>query len=327
MPGTDIAESVRAVVGELPELPFLPQLPARGGGADPVGRSVALLVDIWAEVEPSGWRIARRPTRDVQRAKDFLAWDLDALEEHAAAAGMLKVQFCGPLTLGAQLEVPNGNRVLTDPGALEDLTASLVEGLRTHLAELRRRLPGTAFVLQLDEPDLVPVLAGELPTASGLATVRALGAATARTLLSSVLDVAADCRTVLNVEFAALGFVGGMDFDAVTVDFQALGKTAADLDRVGELVNAGHTVLAGVVPAVARGPARKERRTLSEQAAPLLDPLRALGFDAATIAAQVIPTPVDGLADADQDRATRVLRRCRELGRLLADGREPIENG
>ena len=37
------------VLGELPNLPFLPELPARGPGADIIGRTAALLVDLPVE--------------------------------------------------------------------------------------------------------------------------------------------------------------------------------------------------------------------------------------------------------------------------------------
>ena len=45
LPGIDIAEAVKTVFGELP-LPYLPELPARGPGADMIGRSAGLLVDL-----------------------------------------------------------------------------------------------------------------------------------------------------------------------------------------------------------------------------------------------------------------------------------------
>ena len=61
----------------------------------------AMLVDIYGEVVPSGWRISRRPGRDTSRAKDFLAWDLDAAQEQYAGAEWVKVQVCGPWTLAA----------------------------------------------------------------------------------------------------------------------------------------------------------------------------------------------------------------------------------
>ncbi len=38
MPGTDPAETIAVVLGELPDFPHLPELPDRGPGADPTGR-------------------------------------------------------------------------------------------------------------------------------------------------------------------------------------------------------------------------------------------------------------------------------------------------
>ena len=65
---------------------------------------------------------------------------------------------------------------------MREFAASLVEGLRVHLAEVAART-GAAVLLQLDEPSLPAVLAGRLPTASGYGTVPA------SRLRSNVLDV------------------------------------------------------------------------------------------------------------------------------------------
>ena len=70
MPGTSYDEAARAIAGELPELPYLPEVPGRGVGADPVGRAIGLLVGLPAEVVPSGWRLSRRPGIDLRRAVD-----------------------------------------------------------------------------------------------------------------------------------------------------------------------------------------------------------------------------------------------------------------
>src|SRR4051794_23358980 len=83
LPGTDVGAAHRLVFDELPDLPFLPELPARGVGADLTGPGPPLLVDLYAEVQPSGWRLADRPGRDARRAAAFLRQDLDSLEEHA----------------------------------------------------------------------------------------------------------------------------------------------------------------------------------------------------------------------------------------------------
>lgn len=321
MPGGDIDESLRVSVGELPELPFLPQLPSRGVGADPAGRTIAMLVDIWADVVPSGWRVSRRPTRDVHRARDFLARDLDALELHARDAALVKVQLCGPWTLGALLEVPAGHRVITDEGAVRDLTASLAEGLAAHLVDLRKRLPRAGIVIQLDEFMLPAVLAGTLPTASGLTMVRPIDPAVARDHLREILAAVPDVLTVANGgrRHAPLSLFGQAGFDAVRVDFSSLGRAAADLDPVGESLSAGTVVLGGVIPT--SPPAGDTAPgTLAEWARPITEPLRALGFSAQTLADLVIPTPAGPLDDATPEWATEALQLSRSVSRLLAEG-------
>jgi len=98
MPGENPLETARVVAGELPDLPYLAELPGRGPGADITGRTAALLVDIPVELAgPRGWRIAERPGRDLGRARSMLSSDLDAMEEVLDGyAGLVKIQLAGP---------------------------------------------------------------------------------------------------------------------------------------------------------------------------------------------------------------------------------------
>ena len=57
-PGTAAREAAEVVVGELHQLTHLVELPARGVGADMIGRAGALLVDIGIDTVPRGYRIA-----------------------------------------------------------------------------------------------------------------------------------------------------------------------------------------------------------------------------------------------------------------------------
>src|SRR5690348_8217175 len=143
LPGTDPLEAQRLVFGELPDLPHLPELPARGPGADLTGRTAALLVDLPVELTPGGWRFAGRPSRDLSRARSMLSADLDALEEVADSyQGPLKIQVCGPWTLAATIElIRSQDPALADPGAVADLLASLAEGIAAHVADVGKRVP------------------------------------------------------------------------------------------------------------------------------------------------------------------------------------------
>src|SRR3954465_7924248 len=96
LPGGDAREAARTATGAVETLPFLPELPARGPGADMIGRTLGMLVELYARVEPSGWRFGDRPGRDTRRAKAWLGEDLDALEEFTQGyEGLLKVQAVG----------------------------------------------------------------------------------------------------------------------------------------------------------------------------------------------------------------------------------------
>jgi hypothetical protein len=189
MPGTNPAEAMRVIAGELPDFPHIPELPDRGPGADLTGRTAALLVDLPVEVTPRGWRLAERPGRDLARARSMLTSDLDVLEEVLQGfTGPVKIQLCGPWTLAATLELTRTmNVALSDPGAVADLTASLAEAAAAHAADVARRVPGGRLVVQFDEPLLPSVTAGLVPTQSGLSRLAAVEADTARDRLSQVL--------------------------------------------------------------------------------------------------------------------------------------------
>ncbi|PZR80641.1 MAG: methionine synthase, partial [Candidatus Aeolococcus gillhamiae] len=192
MPGTDPLEAMRLILDDLPDLPHLAELPDRGVGADMIGRTAGLLIDLAVDTTTRGWRLADRPGRDLRRAQSLLARDLDALEEAADGyQGALKLQVCGPWTMAARLELARSQEpVLADPGAVRDLTESLAEGVAAHVAGVRARVPGARLLLQVDEPSLPTVLAGEVPSASGFNRVRAVEEADAESGLRAVLSAA-----------------------------------------------------------------------------------------------------------------------------------------
>jgi methionine synthase II (cobalamin-independent) len=314
LPETDPVEACRLIFGELPDLPHLPELPQRGIGAELTGRGVALLVDLPAEVVASGWRMAANPGRELRRAQDFLARDLDALESVAAGyLGPVKVQAPGPWTLAATIEVHSGHRMVADPGATRELAQSLTEGLRLHLADLQRRLPKAALVLQLDEPSLPAVLAGELPTASGWGTVRSVPAQLVEETLAEVLKVAAPGHRVVHccAPGAPITLLSGAGADAVAIDSTFL--RTADNDMIGEAIDGGLSIWLGVLPGV------DAPITLDTAREPIAKLWNELGFAKDLVAQTIVPTPACGLAGASPAYARRVLGLLREAGRDLLE--------
>jgi hypothetical protein len=320
MPGTDALEAARTVIGELPDLPHLPELPERGAGADMIGRTAALLVDLAVELVPSGYRVAARPGGDHRRGVDLLRTDLDTLEEAVDSAGarpeLVKVQAAGPWTLAAEVELYRGHKVLTDPGALREFAASLAEGLRVHVTEISRRL-GVKVVVQLDEPGLPAVLAGSVPTPSGYGTVPAVPESAAVELLRSVLDALPAPRIVhCCAPRPPLALLRGAGADVLAVDAELLvGAPRATVDALGEAWDSGASVLLGLVPAMEPAVAP----TRAALARPALDLVDRLGFDRALLAQHCVPTPSCGLAGATPGWVLRALTLVRELGQAFVD--------
>ncbi|MFH9066128.1 methionine synthase [Streptomyces coeruleorubidus] len=318
MPGGDAREAVKTATGTFEDFPFLPELPARGPGADMIGRTAGMLVELYARVEPSGWRLGDRPGRDTKRARSWLREDLDALEESTQEyAGQLKVQVVGPWTLAANLELRNGEAALSDPGACRDLAASLAEGLRLHLAEVQRRVPGAQLVLQLDEPSLAAVLRGQVRTASGYRTHRAPDRQIVEATLRDLVAVHAGGPVVVHscapdVPFALLRRAGAA---AVSFDFSLL--TERDDEVIGEAVEGGTRLFTGVVPS-AEGP-------LSDPAGSVMGVRtlwRRLGLSPGLLAEAVTLTPACGLAGASPGYARAALAHCARAARSLADNPE-----
>ncbi|MFJ2605729.1 methionine synthase [Streptomyces sp. NPDC087425] len=318
MPTGDARETAKTVTGSFEDFPYLAELPARGPGADMIGRTAGMLVELYARVEPSGWRLGDRPGRDTRRARAWLGEDLDALEEFTQGyTGQVKVQAVGPWTLAAALELRNGEVALSDPGATRDLAASLAEGLREHLAEVARRLPGAQLVLQLDEPSLVAVLRGHVRSASGYRTHRAVDRQLVESTLRDLVGVHGTGPVVVHscapdVPFALLRRAGA---DAVSFDFSLL--TERDDDAIGEAVEDGTRLFAGVVPGT--------DTALSDPAGSVMGVRtlwRRLGLRPGLLAEAITLTPACGLAGASPQYAREALAHCVRAARSLADNPE-----
>ncbi|MFE7561011.1 methionine synthase [Kitasatospora sp. NPDC057500] len=317
LPGTDAREAARTSTGALEHLPFLPELPARGPGADMIGRSAGLLVELFAQTEPSGWRFTDRPGRDTRRAHSWLGEDLDALEESTQGyQGALKVQAVGPWTLAASVELRHGEKALADPGACRDIAGSLTEGLRRHLADIRKRVPGAEVVLQLDEPSLPAVLAGEVKTASGFQRLRAVDRQVAEETLRELVR-GLDAPVVVHccAPGVPLPLLRRAGVAGVSLDFSLL--TEREDDDLGEAVEAGTVIFAGVVPSTDRAlsdPAGSVQvvRTL----------WRRLGFSPELLGRRVLVTPTCGLAGASPSYARTALSLSVKAARSLVDNPE-----
>jgi methionine synthase II (cobalamin-independent) len=323
-PGDSPRQAAEVVVGELHTLAHLVELPARGVGADLIGRAGALLVDVAIDTVPRGYRIVDRRGGVARRAASLLEEDIDALEEAWEKAGLrggprsVKAQAPGPITLAAQLELRNGHRAITDAGAVRDLAVSLAEGVSAHRAELARRLD-CPVVVQFDEPTLPAALLGRLTGVTGVSPVHPVDESVAAGLLDDcVATVGAE--VVLHCCAAELPWkmLQRSQIQAVSVDTSIL--TTTDLDGIGEFLEAGRTVMLGVVASTAPA-SRPSVREVSAAAAVVTD---RLGFARSVQREQIGITPACGLAGATPQWARAAIELAQQAADVFTDEPEAI---
>jgi methionine synthase II (cobalamin-independent) len=301
-------EAVRLVLDELPDLVYVPEVPGRGAGASMTGRGVAVMASLGADLQPAGWRLTDAPGIDHRRARSLLAQDLDGFEEAAQGfAGTVKVQVAGPWTLAATVERPRGDKVLADSGARRELAQALAEGLRDHVADLRRRVPSAAgLVVQVDEPALAAVLAAAIPTASGFGRHRAVHPPEASQALEWVLSAIAESGAEAWVHACAadtpLGLLRGAGARGLSVDHGQL--SARDHDELGSALDAGETVVLGIVASTDPSPAPTD----SEVTESVVRWLDMLGLDPEVVGDRLVVSPSCGLAGASPAWAAQSLK-------------------
>jgi methionine synthase II (cobalamin-independent) len=325
MPGTEVRAAVELVLDTLTDFPNLPELPARGPGADLTGRALGLLLaDLPAEWGPNGWVVTDRPGRDGRRAAGLLCEDLDTLEELLTGwQGPVKAQLCGPWTLAATLELRSGRAALSDPGAVKDVGQALAEATAAHVADLQRRLPGAVIVLQVDEPALPAVLAGSVPTPSGLATLAAVDDPAAELVLAQLVG-ALPAGTVPAVHCCAprppLELLVSSGFRVLSLDDAQLGPAEDDL--LAEAVESGVALMLGVV----RAGGERVPPSSTPQAAAAVRRRWARTGQPASAVVRVAVTPGCGLAGASPAAARAALTRCADVARALADDPERADD-
>ncbi len=299
-PGSAPRRAAEVIVGELHQLPYLPELPARGIGADIIGRAGALLIDIAIDTVPRGYRIAARPGAVTRRAASLLGEDIDALEEAweqtggARAGRAVKVQAPGPITLAAELELSNGHRAITDSVALRDIAASLSEGVAVHRAEVARRL-SAPVVVQFDEPLLSAALSGRISGVTALSPVHPVDETLAIGLYNDcVAAIGADVMLHSGAAEIPWKVLQRSSIHAVAVDIAALG--AGGLDGLGEFVDSGRTAVLGLL-ASSSSEAPPSAEEVAAAAAAVTD---RIGFPRSVLGTRIGISPTCGLAGATE---------------------------
>lgn len=323
-PGTGPREAIvtiRDLLGgdvDRGHLPYLPETPARGPGADIIGRSAGLLTELPVELQPSGWRLTSRPGRDLERTASLWRQDLDELTEaYDGYTGPLKVAVAGPWTLASSVELPGGERAIVDLGAAREVTESLADGIGSLLGNLTRLVPGASIILQLDEPSLPAVLTGTIPTASGYGRLRAVDAQRAIQGLELVLDQvrsAGAASTVIHCcdRTAPIPVLRQTGTQALALDLTE--ASDARWESVAATLESGTQVYAGLIPT----DAGTADHPVSEIARGVLEQADRVGIEPRLVS-ELVVSPTCGLAGMPRDAALRAQRAAIDLAAELTE--------
>ncbi|KNX36661.1 uroporphyrinogen decarboxylase/cobalamine-independent methonine synthase family protein [Luteipulveratus halotolerans] len=315
-PDQPVRDVVRRVRDTLADggIPYVPELPGRGPGADMVGRTAGLLVEMPVDLQPSGWRLTDAPGRDVGRAASYLREDLDEVAEaYDGYSGPLKLQVCGPWTLAASLWLPRGDRAVVDAGAARDLADSLAEGVRELVGRVHRLVPGAALVVQLDEPSLPTVLTGRLRSASGFGRLRAVDPGVVEAGLRTVVEAVGEDADVVvhccapDVPFALLRRLGSV---GIAIDTTLL--TPRTWESVAASVESGTPLWAGLVPT---GTTASHPREVVD---PFVRGWHEVGLEDRLLA-DVVVTPACGLGTRTPQHAAAVQRLAVEAAAAVSE--------
>jgi methionine synthase II (cobalamin-independent) len=291
-----LAHALREGVDEVPAGPRVGERSLPAGQPDARGEGPRP-----GDLQPVGWRLVDRPGGDAARTAALWREDLDELAEaFDGHEGPLKVQVAGPWTLASSVWLTRGERAVVDEGARRDLVDSLAEGVRQHVAAVRRLVPGAKVVLQVDEPSLPAALAGRLPTASGFGMLRALDPQEGLRGLQTVL-AAHDGDTIIHCCAAnpPLELLRAAEPGALSVDATLLG--ARGWEGLAVAVESGIRLHPGLVPTDG------SRTRAQDLADALVEPWHRVGMPLSALA-DVVVTPTCGLAGASPQGARSILR-------------------
>ena len=314
MPGVDPLAAARLAFGEV-ALPFVPELPGRGAGADMVGRAAGLLIDIPMDTHLGGYRLGSGRTRLMSRADGFLCADFDAVEEviersgsigtrparfaPGAKAAPVKLASIGPFTFAACVELPSGHKVLHDRGAWRDVVGSLGEGLARRADDLANRT-GADVVVELDEPMIGSVIDGQIQPLTRLDVNRAIPVSEVAEALLAISSRVGRPLVLHSCGAPRWDLITRLSGYAVSMDVAGVGP--GDYDALGGFLDGGGRLIAGVVPTMMPATAL----SADELAARLVAVVDRIGLSRKVFREQVIVSPTCGLAGAG-DWAGRAL--------------------
>ena len=327
MPGIDSREATNIVVGEFGAVPHVVELPSRGPGGDPVGRTAAMLagVDRTFEVETTvrGWRLGHTGQAALRRARAWLSEDLDSFEEYAAShQGPVKVHMLGPWSTAARIEDAAGESLIRDHGAVAEISGAAVEAASELTARVQRAVPDGQVIVHIEEPELSRVLDGRVPMSSGRLFHRAVEPAVVQAHLSIIVNAVVAANAVACVRCAAPGapveLMLGTGARIIGIDIEQPMRSASAHESLLGAWESGVGLLLSCVPAQI-----DVSRSDTGVSAPLRRLMERAGF--AQVPSNVAISPTSGLAHLSPEGARTVMDACTRVGVVVRDEHsEPV---
>ena len=173
-------------------------------------------------------------------------------------------------------------------------------------------------MVQLDEPGLPGVLAGAVPTASGLRRVAAVDDSVAADGLRTVLD-ATGAPSVVHCCATEIPFNCITKSRATAVSFDLSLLRRSQEDAFGEAVESEVGMFIGAVPAAGTAAPASAEAAARQTATDVIRLWLRIGLAADRLAGQVVLTPACGLASASHGYARSALHRCQAAARFIPE--------
>ena len=148
----------------------------RGPHASMIGRTMAIISGLGADLQPAGWRLTDAPGIDHRRATSLLAQDLDTVEE-ADALGWPDRSRSRSLARGhwrRRWSDRAVTRCSRTTGRAATSPRRWPKACATTSATYDVGSVRAEIIVQIDEPALPAVLTGAIPTASGFSRHRSV---------------------------------------------------------------------------------------------------------------------------------------------------------
>ncbi|AKE40999.1 Uncharacterised protein [Corynebacterium kutscheri] len=179
MPGNDFIAAADVVLSETGDLPVIPILPQRGIRGQIEASTMRLLPELPIEIGPRSWRLSARPHIVTHRLWDDQQRDFDQLEEAWGTLHAVGIAVLGPLSLATRIELANGHRAISDPGAVNDINEIFIGNLQEKFTYLHRIFGAQPHVI-IQEPELDAIMTGSIKATTDFDHIHPMRNATER---------------------------------------------------------------------------------------------------------------------------------------------------